>query len=410
MAGRAGRRGLDEVGIVIICCFGEEPPPENILRQVLTGSSTFLRSKFRLTYNMILNLLRVEEMSVESMIKRSFSEFATQRALTANNFPHLLAKGRRTLAKLEKQLSNEASHRVGAEDLEQYFGLSKTLLSTNQEVFEYIHGSDSSAFVELFAPGRLLLVTAARDHGVVREPAIVLRLPDEQVRQGHVANKPVTTSLVCMLLLPTGHPRESASDAESARKPGSVGFVGKCDERHYSIQQVGLGQIFLVLDRKIKIDVSEILKEETKASTTGAFFGRAKEREADIFSGMKAVGKKKQSDAIFSGTVAKKQNQAEMAMGVLQETERYEIDEKGLTAVDLKVFVQRGADILLIREACHRINCCAVQARTQNSHHHPSIETHYINLEKKDKLEEKVQTLMVSQNFLCVFLLITGLI
>lgn len=93
MAGRAGRRGLDMVGTVIICCFGEEPPPQIILRNMLTGTSTKLQSQFRLTYNMILNLLRVEDMSVEDMIKRSFSEFATQRALTAKDYPKLLAKG-----------------------------------------------------------------------------------------------------------------------------------------------------------------------------------------------------------------------------------------------------------------------------------------------------------------------------
>ena len=38
-----------------------------------------LESQFRLTYNMILNLLRVEDFRVEDMIKRSFSEFHVQR-------------------------------------------------------------------------------------------------------------------------------------------------------------------------------------------------------------------------------------------------------------------------------------------------------------------------------------------
>lgn len=40
-----------------------------------------LQSQFRLTYNMILNLLRVEALKVEEMIKRSFSENASQRLL-----------------------------------------------------------------------------------------------------------------------------------------------------------------------------------------------------------------------------------------------------------------------------------------------------------------------------------------
>lgn len=60
MAGRAGRRGLDTVGTVIIACFGSQPPDQVILRNMLTGLSTKLQSKFRLTYTMILNLLRVE--------------------------------------------------------------------------------------------------------------------------------------------------------------------------------------------------------------------------------------------------------------------------------------------------------------------------------------------------------------
>lgn len=82
MAGRAGRRGLDPVGSVIIVCSGtEEAPPAATLRQMILGNPTKLRSQFRLTYNMILNLLRVEALKIEEMIKRSFSENATQALL-----------------------------------------------------------------------------------------------------------------------------------------------------------------------------------------------------------------------------------------------------------------------------------------------------------------------------------------
>jgi antiviral helicase SKI2 len=82
MAGRAGRRGLDTVGTVIICAPGaDEAPPIIRLRQMMLGEPTKLRSQFRLTYNMILNLLRVEALKIEEMIKRSFSEHATQALL-----------------------------------------------------------------------------------------------------------------------------------------------------------------------------------------------------------------------------------------------------------------------------------------------------------------------------------------
>ncbi|KAF2178874.1 antiviral helicase [Zopfia rhizophila CBS 207.26] len=82
MAGRAGRRGLDTVGTVIIVTPGaEEAPQVSRLRQMMLGDPTKLRSQFRLTYNMILNLLRVEALKIEEMIKRSFSENATQALL-----------------------------------------------------------------------------------------------------------------------------------------------------------------------------------------------------------------------------------------------------------------------------------------------------------------------------------------
>jgi antiviral helicase SKI2 len=82
MAGRAGRRGLDKIGTVIIVASGsDEAPPAGPLRQMMLGEPTKLRSQFRLTYNMILNLLRVEALKIEEMIKRSFSENATQTLL-----------------------------------------------------------------------------------------------------------------------------------------------------------------------------------------------------------------------------------------------------------------------------------------------------------------------------------------
>ncbi|RAL68663.1 hypothetical protein DID88_007372 [Monilinia fructigena] len=82
MAGRAGRRGLDTVGsVIIVAPGGSEAPPVTELRQMILGEPSKLRSQFRLTYNMILNLLRVEALKIEEMIKRSFSEHATQQLL-----------------------------------------------------------------------------------------------------------------------------------------------------------------------------------------------------------------------------------------------------------------------------------------------------------------------------------------
>ncbi|ORY79874.1 antiviral helicase SKI2 [Protomyces lactucae-debilis] len=80
MAGRAGRRGLDPTGTVIIAC-GDEAPDQSTLSTMLLGQPFKLSSQFRLTYNMILNLLRVETLQIEEMIRRSFSENASQTLL-----------------------------------------------------------------------------------------------------------------------------------------------------------------------------------------------------------------------------------------------------------------------------------------------------------------------------------------
>lgn len=83
MAGRAGRRGLDPEGTVILICKGDVPP-ENELRTMILGRPLRLDSKFRLTYAMILNLLRVESVTVEDMMSHSFLEFDSRTKIPEN--------------------------------------------------------------------------------------------------------------------------------------------------------------------------------------------------------------------------------------------------------------------------------------------------------------------------------------
>ncbi|SCV04742.1 LANO_0G12068g1_1 [Lachancea nothofagi CBS 11611] len=80
MAGRAGRRGLDKTGTVIVMAY-TSPLEQTSFKEVALGVPTKLQSQFRLTYNMILNLLRIEALRVEEMIKYSFSENSKQTLL-----------------------------------------------------------------------------------------------------------------------------------------------------------------------------------------------------------------------------------------------------------------------------------------------------------------------------------------
>ncbi|KAH6613463.1 rRNA-processing arch domain-containing protein [Chaetomium tenue] len=73
MAGRAGRRGLDDRGIVIMMIDDKLEP--DVARGVVVGHQDRLNSAFHLGYNMILNLLRIEAISPEFMLERCFFQF-----------------------------------------------------------------------------------------------------------------------------------------------------------------------------------------------------------------------------------------------------------------------------------------------------------------------------------------------
>ena len=73
MSGRAGRRGLDDRGIVVQI-LDEKMEPE-VCRAILKGTAEPLLSTFHLGYNMLLNALRMEDFEPTKLIKGSFYQF-----------------------------------------------------------------------------------------------------------------------------------------------------------------------------------------------------------------------------------------------------------------------------------------------------------------------------------------------
>ncbi|KAF4472017.1 atp-dependent rna helicase dob1 [Fusarium albosuccineum] len=81
MAGRAGRRGLDARGIVIMMIDDKLEP--DTAKEIVTGHQDRLNSAFYLGYNMILNLLRIEAISPEFMLERCFHQFQNAASVPA---------------------------------------------------------------------------------------------------------------------------------------------------------------------------------------------------------------------------------------------------------------------------------------------------------------------------------------
>ncbi|TNN04928.1 Antiviral helicase SKI2, partial [Schistosoma japonicum] len=76
MAGRAGRRGLDAKGyvIILVSSIGKSHksrvtglPTESVLRSVILGTQTRLVTQFKVTYSMILNLHRSSSLTLRQL-------------------------------------------------------------------------------------------------------------------------------------------------------------------------------------------------------------------------------------------------------------------------------------------------------------------------------------------------------
>ena len=79
MSGRAGRRGLDDRGVVIMMCDSKIEPAA--AKEMIKGEADRLDSAFYLGYNMVLNLMKVEGISPEYMLERCFFQFQSKNGI-----------------------------------------------------------------------------------------------------------------------------------------------------------------------------------------------------------------------------------------------------------------------------------------------------------------------------------------
>ncbi|KAL8990752.1 MAG: hypothetical protein Q9177_000671 [Variospora cf. flavescens] len=143
MSGRAGRRGLDDRGIVIMMI--EEKMEPAIAKEIVRGEQDKLNSAFYLGYNMILNLMRVEGIHPEYMLERCFFQFQNSASV-----PQL----ERERSELEEQM--EQMKITDEDTIKEYYDLRKQIDTYSEDMKSVIaHPNYCLPFMQ---PGRLVRI------------------------------------------------------------------------------------------------------------------------------------------------------------------------------------------------------------------------------------------------------------
>ena len=243
MSGRAGRRGLDERGIVIMMI--EERMEPATAKMIVRGEQDKLNSAFYLGYNMILNLMRVEGINPEFMLDRCFYQF--QNAASVSVYQRELEDLEQK--RLDMFIENEP-------EIKEYYDLRQNLQEYTKEMKAVI--TDPQYLLRFLQAGRLVKIKhddldlgwGAVVNFMKQKPGGNQKEEDIPRGESVVVDVIITVSADSPALQPG--PKSVADSLPKPPRPGEKGRMDVVQVRNGMIDAVGHIRVFLPPDLRMQ--------------------------------------------------------------------------------------------------------------------------------------------------------------
>lgn len=259
MSGRAGRRGLDERGIVIMMIDEQMEPA--VAKEIVRGEQDKLNSAFYLGYNMILNLMRVETISPEFMLERCFFQF--QNAASVSGLEKEMVELEQKRA--DMIIENEP-------EIKEYYDIRQTLTNYGNEMKAVM--SHPQYLIKYLQPGRLLKIKY-KDHDFGW--CVVVNFIKAQPKRNQKAEDiPVGQSFVIDVLMNVAadvtapHPgAKLTDDLPPGIRPPAAGEKGKMEVvpvTNGTVDSVGHIRVFIPTDLRTQEQRNTVRKSLEEVS------------------------------------------------------------------------------------------------------------------------------------------------
>ncbi|XP_052757560.1 exosome RNA helicase MTR4 [Galleria mellonella] len=244
MSGRAGRRGLDDKGVVILMIDQKVTP--TVVKNIVQGKADPLNSAFHLTYNMVLNLLRVEEINPEYMLERSFFQFQNQAAI-----PDLIDKVK-TKEKEYNALTVDQEHSVAA-----YCSIRSQLDVLGAQFRSFI--TRPEYLKPFLQPGRLVKIKTEKyeyDWGFVEN----IKHQTQKGKKGQETPLTAEAVIVVDVLLHVKKSDKNDPDSNMPCPPGETGIIEVVPVPHTQICQISSARFYNPKTRRMFDSRDSVLK------------------------------------------------------------------------------------------------------------------------------------------------------